>query len=165
MERGRRGQHPDLARVGLLGGGLDRGFHPHERNFREDRAQVLERGGRGGVAGDDNQLGALGEQQARDRFGDGAQFFQRAAAVGHLGLVPEVEQVLVGQGGTDRAQDGKPAHAGVVKRDGLGWGRAGHAGNCSMSPKYVLIFDFCCFGSSIINLPFAAESSENPTEE
>lgn len=40
--------------------------------------------------------------------------------------------MLVGQGCLGRAQDGKPAHAGVVQGDGLGWGRcAAHAGYCS----------------------------------
>ncbi len=117
LERGRGGQHADLAGPGRFCGGLHRGFHADERDLREGLAQVVQRGRRRGVARHDDQARSAGEQVPGDLFGESAHIGERAWPVRHVRMVGNVERQDAGQLAPNRPQHRKAADAGVEHPD------------------------------------------------
>ena len=97
---------------------LDAGVDDADDGDAEAALDVVEGEGGGGVAGDDEEVGALGFEEAGafdGVAGDGALGF---GAVGEAGGVAEVDVVRAGDEGQQGAEDGEAAEAGVEDADG-----------------------------------------------
>src|SRR5438105_2093097 len=85
------------------------------RDHADDRhAELLlelrERGRGGGVAGDENELHALGLEEAADLEREATDLRERPRPVGQPRVVAEVDEVLVAHRHEALVQDGEPAH-------------------------------------------------------
>ena len=58
---------------------------------------MLQSCGRGRIAGDNDELGALANQETRYAFGETPHLFERARAIGHMRLIRHVDKGLFGQ--------------------------------------------------------------------
>ena len=123
---------------GLLGAGLD---DAEDGDGVGGGADVVEGEGGSGVAGDDEETGALLEEEAGARDGVAGDGVAGLGAVGEAGGVAEVEEGGGGELLAEGAEDGEAAEAGVKDADdegGLGGGgdgrgsggRAGLRGRC-----------------------------------
>src|SRR5574340_1410570 len=123
----------DGARIGIAvdgGGGADAAnFSATARGYgtgvdyveHRHRRQVLDHLSchrRHGVAGDDQQLDLLFQQELRDLGGEVGDSLDRLYAVGHARGVAEIDDVLVGQPFHQRAHNRQPADAGIEYADG-----------------------------------------------
>ena len=79
---------------------------------------VFEGEGGGGVAGDDEEVGALGLEELCALDGVAGDGLAGLGAVGETGGVAEVDVVRAGDEGEQRAEDGEAAEAGVEDADG-----------------------------------------------
>ena len=98
-----------------------------------DGLDVVEGEGGGGVAGDDEEFGALIEEEAGAGDGVAGDGLVRLGAVGETGGVAEVDVVGVGDEREESAEDGEAAEAGVEDADGGGWFSDGHG--CAASSR------------------------------
>ena len=104
-----------------LSGGPDdaqdapRGVVPGGQIALLDGAEGL---GRGGVAGQDDEGAAFGEEVHDGFAGEAVDGVVGACAVGGAGVVAEVDVVVVGLGFADLVEDGESAEAGVEDADG-----------------------------------------------
>ncbi|PJN95908.1 hypothetical protein CNY89_05715, partial [Amaricoccus sp. HAR-UPW-R2A-40] len=79
--------------------------------------QVVQRHGRGGVAGEDDQPAAFGEQPLDALDGEVVDLARVAPAVGRVGVVAEIDEILPRQLRAHRRQHRQPAEAAVEDPD------------------------------------------------
>ncbi len=100
--------------------GLGAGFDYADDGDGNGGADLGEGQRGGGVAGDDEELGALGDEEAGGLDGVAGYGVPGFGAVGKTGGVAEVEEVGTGEAGEQGAQDSEAAEAGVEDADGSG---------------------------------------------
>jgi hypothetical protein len=106
-----------------FGGGVgERTFHAG-LDHAEDRdaidfAELVECVGGGGVAGDDDRLDVLGEEESDILLGEALDGFAAFRAVGDAGGVAEVDDGFPGQELLDGADHGEAADSGVEDAEG-----------------------------------------------
>ncbi|CUJ46925.1 Uncharacterised protein [Achromobacter xylosoxidans] len=127
-QRARGGEDAHHAAARQVRGRLDGWFHADDRQVRMAGAEGGDGGGRGGVAGHHHGLGPARHQVVGDGQRPLLDVLLRLLAVGHVGGVGHVQQVLVRQGLADGAQHAQSADAGVVYADGMGGGHGDAAG-------------------------------------
>ena len=114
--------------LGLRGraGRLDRRHRADERH-REARPQRRQHEGRGGVAGDHDEVGLMRRDEV-GHHGDDArdELALRPAAVGKQRVVGRIDEARVGPRARDLAIDRQSAEAGIEHQDGRGTHGAGH---------------------------------------
>ncbi len=110
--------HPVQRWSGLIMGSLGTGLDDSYDGDGEVGADVFEGEGGGGVAGDDEEVGALSEEEAGAGEGVADDGLAGLGAVGETGGVAEVDVVGVGDEGEKIVQDGEAAEAGVKDADG-----------------------------------------------
>ena len=112
-------EHADDARLRQFGGGLDRGNRSDDRDV-ERGADMIERDGRGGVAGDHRQPRAVAldqsAEQGRHALG---QFGLAAGAVGKAGAVGGIDDRRGGKERAGRPEHRQPADARIEEQE---WG-------------------------------------------
>ena len=122
--------HPVLRRfVLIVGGGLGSRLDDSYDGDGEVGADFVECEGGGGVAGDDEEVCALGQKEAGAGKGVTNDGLAGLGAVGETGGVAEVDVIRVGDEGQEIVKDGEAAKAGVEDTDGevvMGRGGAGH---------------------------------------
>ncbi len=133
MDRGGGGQDEDggfglgwLVATGIRGetrgshvrGGLDSGADDADHGDGELAGEVVERERGCGVAGDDERLGPLGEQEGGGGEGVAGDGLAGFGAVGEAGGVTQIEVVGAGDEGKQGAEDGEAAEAGVEDCNG-----------------------------------------------
>ena len=106
----RGGEDADHAGTGSEGGRLDRRFHGDHRD-RQSRPQFRSCGRRGGVAGDDDGLGAHGHEPVCEMRRARTNEFIRVPAVRDVGGVADVDDVLGRHQATNRSRHGQAADA------------------------------------------------------
>ena len=118
LHRAFGGDHRD-APVARGGDGSSRARldHPDHRHRRERFCQRGKRHGGGRVAGDHHHLHALGDQEPRRLQRIGLHRLGAFGAVGEAGGVAEIDESLLRQPRSQRAQHREPAHAGVEDPD------------------------------------------------
>ncbi len=129
IERARRRQHPDFAAARGLRRRLDGRLHAHEGHVGEGLPQVVEGGGGGRVAGDDDEFCAAAQQEAGDGRRVGAHLGRRPWAIGDVGLVGEIDQVLARQQDAQMDEDGEATDAGIEDAHRAGGDRGDVRGN------------------------------------
>ena len=98
------------------------------------RLDVVKGEGGGGVAGDDEEFGALFVEELCAGDGVAGDGLVGLGAVGETGGVAEVDVVGVGDERQQGAEDGEAAEAGVEDAyGGLGWGHAFGVVGCQLS--------------------------------
>src|SRR5205085_11489566 len=98
------------ARPGSSGGLSDCAVdHPIPGQGREGAGNRFSRDGGGDVAGHDDGLAAGFGEEVADSNGEPADLFQRAAAVGDVGLVRDVEDALLGEPAENGSYDRETA--------------------------------------------------------
>lgn len=117
LERASRSEDGDLARVGGTRGGLDGGLHANKGNFGKRGAQVIQRGGGRGIAGDDDYAAVLREEKFDDALRKRANFLRFARSIRAIFLVSEINEVVVWQNARHGAQHRKPADARIEQAD------------------------------------------------
>ena len=102
--------------AGGLGAGLD---DAEDGNGRDGVLDGVEGEGAGGVAGDDEELGALLlDQEPRALGGVAGDGAAGLGAVGQAGGVAEEGEACLRSAGDESAQDGETAEAGIEDADG-----------------------------------------------
>ncbi len=91
--------------------------HPPLGRVEPAHLQVVQRHRRGGVAGEHHQPAALGEQPPHPRDGQRIDLLRRPPAVGRVGVVAEIDEILLRQPRRHRAQHGQPAEPAVEDAD------------------------------------------------
>ena len=102
---------------------MDAGFDDADDGDGESLLQVVERERGGGVTGDDEHLGPLGQQEGGGGEGVAGDGLAGFCAVGETGGVAEIEIVGCGDERQQGTQDSESAEAGVEDSDG---GRVRH---------------------------------------
>jgi hypothetical protein len=111
-------------------GGRDEGTGPRfddvEHRHRQGVPEIVEAGGGGRVAGDDDDLDVVVLDEApRQLPGEPAHVLGRLGSVGIAPGVADVHEVLAGQEVDDGSRDGQPSEAGVEHPDRTIHGPAG----------------------------------------
>ena len=81
---------------------------------------MLNRGDGGRVAGDDDEGGPLCHEEISVLADPRADLLERFVSVGTPSGIPEVDQGMTREKGSNLLQDGEPAHAGVKDANGIG---------------------------------------------
>ena len=118
LERTSCSEHADHAGFRAQGGGFDSRLHPDERNVGILRAQGGDGGCRGGVAGDDDNVGAPFQQGVRDRSGAPLDEFGRFIPVRAMGVVREIDIALIREQFHDLPVHRQAARARIEYADG-----------------------------------------------
>ncbi len=98
----------DAAQAGLIAGTVP-------TNGTEKLAQVGQHDGRGGIAGNDHQIGPVRRDQFADQADD-ARHQRRFIAVGKAGIVGDIDEIGVRPRRRDLTIDGEAAEAGIEHR-------------------------------------------------
>ena len=97
FERPGRGKDTDHAGFRAQGGGFHGRFHPHEGNIRIFFAESGDGGRRGGVAGDDDDVRPLAQEEVRDGAGAVLDERGRLVSVRAMGVVRVIDIAFVGE--------------------------------------------------------------------
>lgn len=141
-QRGAGGEDSDHAAARGRHRRLHGRLHADERQ-RIGRAQMLDRGDRRGVAGDDDQLGSGSDQLLGDRHAACPDLRLGLAAIRAVAAVGEIDQLLGRQLAPDLAQHRQAADAGIEYADR----RRAHANSAGLTSKlsnYALSAVRCC---------------------
>ena len=118
FERPGRGEDADHAGFRAQGGGLHGRFHPHEGYVRIFFAEGGDGGRRGGVAGDDDDVGPLAQQEVRDGAGAVPDEVGRLVPVRAVGVVRIIDIALVREQFHDLPVHRQAARARIEYADG-----------------------------------------------
>ena len=131
------GEHCKAAGPAGLQSDSDTGVHDAHYRDPQRCGEALQRResmGGGRVAGDDEGLDSLLEQERCELNGVPLHGLRRAGAVGHARRVAEVQGRLIGQAVVDGLEDGETADSRVEDPDGLVVERQGEKGSVETSP-------------------------------
>ena len=102
-----------------LASGAHTGVDDTDHGHRQQRAQGVEGGGRGGVARHHDELDVdLVDQPACDLHGEGPHLVEVARPVGIAARVADVDELLVGGEVDQRPSHGQPTEPAVEHADG-----------------------------------------------
>ena len=118
------GEYADASGVGVECGGFDAWLNADEGD-RKALAEGVDGEAGGGIAGYDDELAILFEEEAGDAVAAGDDFLAGAGAVGAAGEVSEVEGGFVREDFSYFLPDAEAADAGVEESDGMSGGREG----------------------------------------
>ena len=118
-DRGLGAEHRDASRDRGGASRLDRRHSADERR-REAPAQLGQRYGRGGVAGDDDDVGPVRADQLTDQPGHaGDQRFLGQGSVGEGRVIGDIDEIGARPRRGDLAMDGEPAEFRIKDQDGF----------------------------------------------
>ena len=100
-----------------MGGGLDRRLHAYKGQVRVGFTEPIQRGSGGGVARDDYQATVLFDEEIYDARREGADFLRRARTIWTIFLVRKVNEVVMRQCLSNRAEYGQTPYARVEQTD------------------------------------------------
>ncbi len=114
-----RSNDPDASGSGELARGAHAGIHHAPNRNGHLLRQARERGGRGGVAGDDHGVGPLVHKETGNLPGELFHHRARLTAIGHARRVADVEKIASGKFLAQRLEYGEAADARIENADGV----------------------------------------------